>query len=269
VSVRIREALQKGLIYCALQPVVDLRQRRVFAHEALLRSKDPEFKGPLTLIEAAIANEFMGALGRELRRMAVETCQTPLFLNINPAEFDEGWLVRPDDAIFAHDHAVYLEITESVPLSHYRFCQSVLGEIRSKGVSIAVDDLGAGYSNFKYISDLAPEVVKLDRQLIAGLTRDTRLFRLVRSIVRLCEDLGARVVAEGIETEAELSACMAAGAHYGQGYLLARPALPAPEVHWEVFDAIGAPMPRPPTRDSRETLSPMVRRLTSKPSGEG
>lgn len=257
MSVRLREALSKGLIYCALQPIVDLRARRVFAHEALLRSKDPEFKGPLTLIEAAIANDFMGELGRSLRQLAVDACPTtPLFLNINPAEFDEGWLVRPDDAIFTHDHAVFVEITESVPLSHYRFCHSVLREIRSKGVSIAVDDLGAGYSNFKYIADLAPDIVKLDRELVAGLERESRLFRLVRSIVRLCEDLGAKVVAEGIETEGELSAVFAAGAHYGQGYLLARPALPLPEVNWEVFDAIGAPPPVRPA--SRETIAPIT-----------
>jgi EAL domain-containing protein (putative c-di-GMP-specific phosphodiesterase class I) len=239
VSVKLREALSKDLLYVAMQPVVDLHQHRVFANEALLRSKVPEHKSPLTIIEAAIANDFMGTLGRSLREMSLVACpDTPLFINVNPAEFDEGWLVRPDDPIFRHDHPVFLEITESVPLSHYRMCHGVLKEIRSKGVFLAVDDLGAGYSNFKYIADLAPEIVKLDRELIAGVHKEPRLFKLVRSIVRLCEDLGAKVVAEGIETIDELKAVVDSGAHYGQGFLLARPALPIPQVNWEALEKV-------------------------------
>jgi EAL domain-containing protein (putative c-di-GMP-specific phosphodiesterase class I) len=219
-----------------MQPVVDLGERRVFAYEALLRSRNPELKTAPTMIEAAIANNFMGTLGRELRSIAARACpNTPLFLNVNPAEFDEGFLVRPDDPIFQHEHAIYIEITESVPLSHFGMCHTILREVRSKGVFLAVDDLGAGYSNFKYIADLAPEVVKLDRELIKGIVRESRQFKLVRSIVQLCEAQGAKVVAEGIETEEELRAVIDTGAHFGQGYLLARPALPLPEVNWKVL----------------------------------
>jgi EAL domain-containing protein (putative c-di-GMP-specific phosphodiesterase class I) len=57
----------------------------------------------------------------------------PLFVNIHPNEFDEGWLVQPDDPIFRHEHGVYLEITESVPLSHFSLCHSVLTEMRNRG----------------------------------------------------------------------------------------------------------------------------------------
>ena len=78
----------------------------------------------------------------------------------------------------------------------------------------------------------SPRVVKLDRGLIAGLRVDTRLFTLVAGIVSLCNDLGAKVVAEGIETPTELEAVIAANARYGQGYLLARPAWPLPTVAW-------------------------------------
>jgi EAL domain-containing protein (putative c-di-GMP-specific phosphodiesterase class I) len=100
----------------------------------------------------------------------------------------------------------------------------VLSEIRSKGISLAVDDLGAGYSNLKYISDLAPEVVKLDRALVSNLADNARLRTLVTALVRLCQDLGARVVAEGIEQLDELHAVRDTGCHFGQGYLIARPA---------------------------------------------
>ena len=244
MSGKVQEALANDLLYVAMQPVVDLESHRVFGCEALLRSKAPGFKSPIPIIEAALANSFMGTLGRALREKAVAACpDLPLFLNLNPAEFDEGWLVRPDDPIFQHDHAVFLEITESVPLSHFRMCHGVLEEIRSKGVFLAVDDLGAGYSNFKYISDLAPEIVKLDRDLVAGIDQEPRLRKLVGAIVRMCSDLGAKVVAEGIETEDELHAVVDCGVHYGQGFLLARPALPIPEVQWSALERVS-----PPTR---------------------
>ena len=165
--------------------------------------------------------------------MAVDGCPDhPLFLNLHPSELDEGWLVQADDPIFQHSDDVYLEITEGVPLSHFALCQSMLSEVRGRGVHLVVDDLGAGYSNLKYIADLHPRVVKIDRDLVSGLADGSRLFTLVTAIVRLCSDLGARVVAEGIETPEELEAVIATGARYGQGYLLARPANPLPAVSW-------------------------------------
>ena len=122
-----------------------------------------------------------------------------------------GVSMQSDDPIFFHGHQIYLEITESVPLKYNEMCHSILKEIRSRGVKLAVDDLGSGYSNLKYISDLKPDVVKLDRGPVEGLT-GTRLYRLVTAIVNLCVDMGAKVVAEGIETAGELHAVIDAGA---------------------------------------------------------
>ena len=229
----IRRVIAERQVHVVFQPVVDLKTRRIFAYEALARTKAPEFDGPMALFAAAVAETCTGELGRLLRQLSLEGCNThPLFLNIHPAELNEPFLVQPDDPIFQHTDDVYLEITEAVPLSHFRLCQSMLDEVRGRGVHLVVDDLGAGYSNLKYIADLRPRIVKLDRGLVAGLTRTTRLFKLVSAIVRLCGELDSRVVAEGIETPDELAAVVAAGAHYGQGYLLARPAFPPPAISW-------------------------------------
>lgn len=232
--------MEAGLIDSAFQPVVDLRARKTLGYESLARCGSTEYATPPELLAAAKRAGMLGELGRELRRISVERCPDyPLFINIHPDEFDEGWLVRPDDPLVQHEKGVFLEITESVPLSHYRHCHSVLKEIRLRGIKIAVDDLGAGYSNLKYIADLEPEVVKLDRELIAGLTIGSRLFDLVRAIVAMCRDLEAKVVAEGIETPTEMRAVLATGAHYGQGYFLARPARQPPHRDWEqLFDSL-------------------------------
>jgi EAL domain-containing protein (putative c-di-GMP-specific phosphodiesterase class I) len=231
--IQIPKVLRTGDLQVALQPIVSLKDGSTFAYEALVRSTSPDFVHPPHLFDEAIDAEVCGALGRAIRELAVEACpKSQLFLNIHPNEFDEGWLVRPDDPIFTHDQRIYLEITESVPLSHFDRCTSVLQEIRSKGVLLAVDDLGAGYSNLKYIADLSPEIVKLDRKLVANLPEDRRLRTLVNSIVLLCVDLGAQVVAEGLEHVDEVLAVRDAGAHFGQGYIFAKPAYPPP-----VFDA--------------------------------
>jgi len=215
------------------QPLVDLSTGAIFAYEALLRSKTPAFKGPFDILDAAVAAHRVSELGLATRKMSVETCEDwPLFINIHPNDFDEGLLVQPTDPVFFHGHPIHVEITESVPLSHFELCHSVLTELRSKGIKLAIDDLGAGYSNLKYISDLSPEIVKLDRNLIMDLDRSPRQQQLVKHIVELCEGMGARVVAEGIETVGELHASQDAGAAFGQGFLLARPAFPPPPVYW-------------------------------------
>lgn len=227
------QMMEDRLARSVFQPLVDLRTRKIFAYEALARCSMEMFRSPPVLFDAAVKLGRVGELGRYLRQSAVDVCTNyPLFLNVHPHEFNEGWLIQPDDPIFCHSEAIYLEITESVPLHYFEQCHSVLAEARSKGVYLAVDDLGAGYSNLKYISDLSPEVVKIDRDLIAGVTIGSRGFRLIKGIVRLCEDMGAKVVAEGIETPTELACVIEAGAHYGQGYLLARPGLPPPEAVW-------------------------------------
>jgi EAL domain-containing protein (putative c-di-GMP-specific phosphodiesterase class I) len=200
-TVAIRRVLDDRAVKVVFQPIVDLKTRRIFAYEALVRSLSNDFDSPMSLFAAAVQHQAAGELGRIIRQLAVAGCPGhPLFLNIHPAELNEKWVVQPDDPIFQHSDDVYLEITEGVPLSHFRLCQSILREIRGRGVYLVVDDLGAGYSNLRYIADLHPRVVKLDRDLVAGLVKDTRMFKLVSAIVVLCKELDAMVVAEGIET---------------------------------------------------------------------
>ncbi len=251
----IRRVLDAKDIKVVYQPVVDLTTRKIFAYEALVRAKTSDFDSPMSLFAAAVQHSVTGELGRLIRVMAVEGCPGhPLFLNIHPAELNEKYVVQPDDPIFQHGEDVYLEITEGVPLSHFRLCQSVLREVRGRGVYLVVDDLGAGYSNLKYIADLHPKVVKLDRDLIMGLVKDTRMFKLVSAIVVLCSELDALVVAEGIETVEELEAVQEAGAHFGQGYLLAKPAFPPPGITWP--DSVKTKTRKPTMRRSTEVPPP-------------
>jgi EAL domain-containing protein (putative c-di-GMP-specific phosphodiesterase class I) len=227
----LHRTLTETLYKIVYQPIVDLKKRAIFAYEALVRAE--LFKTPPELIDAAVDAGRVGELGRALRQMTMDHCNDhSLFVNIHPNELNERFLVQPDDPIFTHPEELFLELTEAVPLSELDVSAKVLREIGSRGVHIVVDDLGSGYSNLRYLADLNPKVVKIDRELVMGLTPNSRRFTLMRNLVRMCNELSARVVAEGIETPAELQAVIDAGVQYGQGYVLARPAFPPPEPVW-------------------------------------
>lgn len=217
-----------GMVF---QPIVDLKRRQIFAYEALVRPH--LYASPPALIADSARHGQLGLVGRTLREASIAGCPNhPLFINIQPDELLEHFLVQPDDPIFKHGEDVYLELTEAVPLQRLELVAQMLSEIQARGVHVVVDDLGSGYSNLRYLADLKPRVVKLDRELITGLRPGTRRFTLVEGLVRLCNDLDAKVVAECIETPEELSAAIEAGCQLGQGYVLARPAMPPPPIVW-------------------------------------
>lgn len=217
-----------------LQPIVDLRDGRLFAAEALVRCRWPEYASPVALFAQAEKERACGRLGRPIREVAIaRAAGMPLFLNIHPEELSSRWLVRPDDPLSFHEGELFLEITESAAFEYFDLCRSVLKEVCTRtSAHLVVDDLGAGHSNLKRVLDLEPAIVKLDRELVKDLDKSHRQRVLVRSVTALCKDLGARVVCEGIETLDELKAVRDAGADFGQGYLLARPGYPMPRPVW-------------------------------------
>ncbi len=221
-------------INMVFQPIVDVATGALFAHEALVRCKLPQFAAPPILFAAAEKERACGYLGSVIRQQTFERCtDAALFINVHPEELSQRWLVRPDDPLYFHEREVYLEITESAAFTHYDLCMSVLKDVCARaGVHLVVDDYGAGHSNLGRILDLNPKVVKLDGALIRGIDKDPRRQIMVRHMVALCVDLGATVVAECVETVEELKAVADQGVHYAQGYVLARPAFPMPEINF-------------------------------------
>ncbi|HVS13324.1 MAG TPA: EAL domain-containing protein [Thermoanaerobaculia bacterium] len=217
------------------QPIVHLRTGNVLSYEVLSRPLDERFASPRELIDALTRAGLIGEFGRYVRRRCVAECPGfALSINVEPNEFDEALLVRPDDPMFTHRHPVFLEITESVPIGLFEQCHPILEELRRRGIRLVVDDLGAGFSNLKYISELRPAVVKVDRKLIGAVTLASRDFRLLRSIVRLVHEMESLVVAEGIESSEDLYAAREAGVDYGQGFLLGRPAPTPQPIPWPI-----------------------------------
>lgn len=210
-------AIEHGDVYVDLQPVVELATGRIHGFEALARCKLEALASPLQLFATAIAQGALDRLGRELRRQSVIAANgATLFLNVHPAELDSDDLADDEDPISAHAGRLVLEVQEA---------SSILETLRERGIEIALDDFGTGYSNFGSIAELDPELVKLDREVIAGVRIHSRRHQLLTSLAAMCMAQGAVVVAEGVETHDELMAVMAAGIPLAQGYYLGRPSL--------------------------------------------
>jgi EAL domain-containing protein (putative c-di-GMP-specific phosphodiesterase class I) len=238
------------------QPIVRLSTGQIFAHEALVRCRVPDLRNPMKLFELAEREECCGRLGRLIRDVCFERMTgMAVFVNLHPNELNERWLVRPDDPIGYHDADVYLEVTETAAFDSVDLTMRVLRDVCSRvNAKLVVDDLGAGHSDIFRVLEIEPDVVKLDRALVQGLDKDTDKQKRLGYFVDLCTELGAAVVVEGVETEDELLAVRETGAPYVQGYLLARPSYPPPQVTFKPTWSAGVKSQRPRPRQSEPGL---------------
>ncbi|HEX2733610.1 MAG TPA: EAL domain-containing protein [Polyangiaceae bacterium] len=224
-SVRVVRETDVDVVF---QPIVDVKTGQTFAHEALARCKLPRFHSPIALFEQAEREEACGRLGRVVRNVLFEQCaRKRVFINVHPQEVSQRWLVQPTDPLFMHDSDVFIEVTEAAAFEYFDVCMSVLSELRARcDAKIVVDDFGAGHSDFHRVLSLQPDMVKLDMSLVRDLHLDLERQVHVRHIIDTCHELGAKVVAEGVETQEELDVSVALGTDFVQGYLLGRPSSP-------------------------------------------
>jgi EAL domain-containing protein (putative c-di-GMP-specific phosphodiesterase class I) len=130
-------------------------------------------------------------------------------------------------------HRLVIEITEHVVISDYDIQNEALKSLRERGVRLAVDDTGAGYASLSHVLQLRPDIIKVDRSLIAGLATDPARRSLVTALVLLAIDIGATVTGEGVEEIAELDILATLGVGYAQGFFLGRPTVvPAAWKRW-------------------------------------
>lgn len=224
-------------LFMVYQPIISWPDRKVYGYEALVRSKEGRLPDPGALFDAAERLDRLEQLGRAIRHAA----QAPfdgdgempyLFVNLHPADLHDDQLLSPDTPLAAIADRVVLEITERMSLDHIHGIHERIAQLRRIGYRIAIDDLGAGYAGLTSFSLLEPEVVKLDQALVQGVDASPTKQKVIRSFCSLCHEMDIKVVAEGIEHEAERDVLLDLGCDLLQGFLFARPGPAFPGVAW-------------------------------------
>lgn len=234
-----REALLAALdtSWLACQPIIKRDSRQVVAYEALLRTKSTELPHPGAVFSAAEHLDMVSTVGRVVRRHAATLCEKMpdgalLFLNLHPYELLDDALFQAGAPLTMHAGQIVLEMTERTSLESIPDARARVASLKELGFRIALDDMGAGYAGLTSFAILEPEFVKIDLGLVRNVDSEPMKQTLIRTIVRLAQDLGIDVIAEGVETPAESVALDAIGCTLQQGYLFARPAPPFVAVNW-------------------------------------
>jgi EAL domain-containing protein (putative c-di-GMP-specific phosphodiesterase class I) len=221
-------------LWMAYLPLIRWSTREIYGYEALVRSRHPTVGRPDQIVGAAEQLGRLPELGLSIRQMVVQNTENlppeiSVFVNLHPSDLLDDGLLDPSSPFTLHSGRFVLEITERAHLDDIPDARGRVGSLRLCGFRIAVDDLGAGHAGLASISQLEPDIVKLDMSLVRNVQNEPIKARLVRSIVGSCREMGFEIVAEGVENAAERDALVDIGCDLMQGYLFARPASGFPE----------------------------------------
>lgn len=216
------------------QPIVSLKDGTIHAYEALSRVTLTE--DSVNIGELFVLAEKYGCLWeleKQCRTNALKYAVdkpkgAKLFINIDgnvlrDDTFQKGFTREKLNKYSVDINDVVLEITERSDFDDRELMESILSHYRQQGYRLALDDLGSGYSGLNRLHTIKPSYVKIDYELVHGINNDKAKKSLVRMLVRHCNDMDYKLIAEGIENEEELKCLINIGVDYGQGFYLKRP----------------------------------------------
>ncbi len=223
---RVRQLLQSDQMTMVFQPIVRLSDGVVLGFEALARIHAAPHRPP----DAWFAEALEAGLGAELEMAAISAGLNALdrvpgsaYLSLNVSAATACAAQVPQALTAVDTSRVVLEITEHATVVNYEDLAANLAPLRKRGVRLAVDDAGSGVAGFDHILKLAPEIIKLDIGLTRSIDTSPTRRAMATALVSFGAATGAVIVAEGVETVAELDTLRRLGVGYGQGYLLGRP----------------------------------------------
>ena len=230
----LREILEQRRLSALFQPIIDLKSGEFLGFEGLIRGPaDSPLHSPINLFGAAEQQGLQLELEMLSRQVVLETfakLNLPgnLFLNVSPEtltnpSFKDGETLMFLKQLGLDPARVIIEITENQPTFDFEGMRNALLHYRGMGFKIAIDDLGEGFSSLRLWSELRPEFIKIDMHFVQGVDHDPIKLQFLKSIQHIAESCGTHVIAEGVETEAELRVVKDIGIALGQGYFIARP----------------------------------------------
>ena len=225
-AARVQKVLAAAGPRIELQPIFELQSGVVIGFEALSRFDPPSDRTP----DEWFAEATEAGLGTELEIRAIANAAALahhlpqgvfMSVNVSPATLDCAEMDRTLAPI-ACEHVV-VEVPERAAVADYALLKSVFKRVRERGARVAIDDAGTGYAGLKQLVELVPEFIKLDRAVTQGIDSDPVNRARAAGLVRFAADIGAALIAEGVETVEERSALEELGIQFAQGFLLGRP----------------------------------------------
>jgi EAL domain-containing protein (putative c-di-GMP-specific phosphodiesterase class I) len=253
---RIVPVMASGGPTIVLQPIVRLTDGVRIGSEALSRFPAEWGKAPDIIFGEAHSvgrGHVLELIALEGAARTLEKVSGYVSMNISPQT-----LLEPEAAAFFARlplPRVLLELSEHDPVEDYEALAAILTPLRNRGMKLAIDDVGAGFSSLRHIVVTAPDVLKLDRSIVDGLSHDPVLRTLCRSLTEFAHGFGAKVVAEGIENAEDAAALLGCGVDSGQGWFFGRPVAP------ELLADIG-PSARAEESATTATVTPLDQRYS-------
>ena len=235
MSDELRRIISSNNLRSVFQPIVSLQTGDVIGYEALTRGPvDSRYVNPELLFEEAKTHDLLWDLEILCRSNAIKTFSEHksdklLFVNIDPAVLKDEHFIKGFTKEILTEHnispmSLIFEITEKTSIDSYKNFTEVINYYKSQGYKIAIDDVGTGYSGLTTIAKTRPNYIKMDMSLITNVTRDNFKKAIIKSFVEFANTTNTKIIAEGIEDVSDLYTLIEIGVHYGQGFLINKPA---------------------------------------------
>ena len=249
------EILEHSLVSPVFQPIVSLKTNTIYAYEGLIRGpSNGPLHSPFNLFNAAAKQDRLAELDLLCRKVTIERfaqlrLKPLLFINTIPEillhkDYQHGHTLDYIKRAGIDSQQVVIELTEQYPIDDYALMANATKHYQEMGFSIAIDDLGAGYSGLRTWSEIKPDFVKIDRHFLHNIHEDKHKQQFVQSIIDLAKSVNCKVIAEGIELREEYLVSDSMDIDFAQGYYFARPAAqPKPLLKSGVFSKRSKELP--------------------------
>lgn len=233
-SITIEEIIHNQDVTCLYQPIISLHNGEILGYEALSRGPvNTPYHSPIELIKSAEDEGIIWELEMLFRKKAIEKAATMpsnrlLFINVDPNIFKDGKYEKGFTKSYLQKYSIdpkniVFEITERTAIDDYEIFSHITNYYQSQEYKIAIDDVGSGYSGLKSITELKPDYVKIDMDLIRDVDTDNYKQAIIKALVNMSKETHMKLIAEGVETYNELKTLIKFGVHYAQGFLLYKP----------------------------------------------